>query len=93
MFDGKFYLVRLRHLRDDVPLYITHDRDSAVQFAALAPWHPGTELLDALEISDISTPICLDVVAYGADGLPDRVIFTRDYDDETTQQIANPPTE
>ena len=75
------YLLRLRHSMDDVPFFLTADREEAIERARTASWDVPEHIALAANIPDCSTPCNIDVLQF-ENKEPLRVIFRREYEDE-----------
>lgn len=75
------FLVRLRHAHDDLPLFVSADKEQAIAFAKDAPWQPQAAICNILFSPNVSMPVVIDVVEF-RNGVPVEVIKVRDWDDE-----------
>ena len=74
------YLVLLRHDMDDLPVYMTFDREEAMDVARTLDWEPDQRVLEVFGIR-CNTPNLIDVVRFEG-GRPVELICVRDYGDE-----------
>lgn len=74
------YLVLLRHDMDDLPVYMTFDREEAMDVARTLDWEPDQRVLEVFGIQS-RTPNRIDVVRFEG-GRPVELICVRDYEDE-----------
>lgn len=76
-----FYLVMLVHHMDDLPVFLTTDRDEAIERASQMDEMPSFEIRELFN-TDCSTPVCVKIVTF-SQGVPVAVNVVKEFNDDT----------